>query len=125
MTKKLIWQAFLLSSWLTSTLLFIDHAQGLKIELAADYLVMASLACLFEIVLLLPAPEIDEEDVSPHLMAQALRYRLQTFWRQCVMPPLTLMQQPPTRTTASLARGGEPNYKKKPTGVGQARSMTF
>ena len=92
-------------------LLFIDHAQGLKIELAADYLVMASWLAYLKSCLLLPAPEIDEEDVSPHLMAQALRYRLQRL--EAMRNAAADLMQQPQLGQQRLARGGEAELQEE------------
>lgn len=55
---------------------FIDQARGLRIELAADYLVMAAWLAFLKSRLLLPR-EADEEDaLSGEEMAQQLAFRL-------------------------------------------------
>ena len=92
-------------------LLFIDQAQGLKIELAADYLVMASWLAYLKSCLLLPVPEIDEEDVSPHLMAQALRYRLQRL--EAMRNAAADLMQQPQLGQQRLARGGEAEIQEE------------
>ena len=72
---------------------FIAGAENLKVELAADYLVMASWLAYLKSCLLLPDPEEDDEEVSPHLMAQALRFRLQRL-EAMRNASLALMERP-------------------------------
>ncbi len=57
-------------------LLFIKDAHDLKIELAADYLVMASWLAYLKSRLLLPPAE-DEEELSAEDMANRLVFQLQ------------------------------------------------
>jgi segregation and condensation protein A len=56
-------------------LAFIERARGLRLELAADYLVMASWLAYLKSRLLLPEPESDEEP-SASEMADALAFQL-------------------------------------------------
>jgi len=53
----------------------IDRAQGVKLELAADYLVMAAWLAFLKSALLLPKDE--QEDPSPEELALRLQLRLQ------------------------------------------------
>jgi segregation and condensation protein A len=58
-------------------LLFIDRAQDLKIELAADYLVMAAWLAYLKSRLLVPADDSVEDDgLSGPAMAEALAFQL-------------------------------------------------
>lgn len=57
-------------------LTFIREAQNLKIEIAADYLVMASWLAYLKSRLLLPPPE-DEEEASAEELAARLVFQLQ------------------------------------------------
>lgn len=57
-------------------LAFIKEAQNLKIEMAADYLVMASWLAYLKSRLLLPPPE-DEEEASAEELAARLVFQLQ------------------------------------------------
>ncbi|MEX0591700.1 MAG: ScpA family protein [Xanthobacteraceae bacterium] len=57
-------------------LTFIDHARDLKIEIAADYLVMAAWLAYLKSRLLLPEPAADEEPSAADLAAD-LAQRLQ------------------------------------------------
>ncbi|MFV0645055.1 MAG: segregation and condensation protein A, partial [Sphingomonadaceae bacterium] len=56
-------------------LAYIDHAEALKLELAADYLVMAAWLAYLKSALLLPKDE--QEDPSPEELALRLQLRLQ------------------------------------------------
>ena len=57
-------------------LAFVDKARALRLELAADYLVMAAWLAYLKSRLLLPAPEGDEEPSGEEL-ANQLAFRLQ------------------------------------------------
>ena len=54
---------------------YIDHAEALKLELAADYLVMAAWLAYLKSAMLLPKEE--QEDPSPEELALKLQLRLQ------------------------------------------------
>jgi len=56
---------------------FIETARGLKIEIAADYLVMAAWLAYLKSRLLLPEPPADEEQPSAADLAADLQARLQ------------------------------------------------
>lgn len=56
---------------------FIDDAKSRRIDLAADYLLMASWLAFMKSRLLLPKPEVpDEAEADPESMAEALAFRL-------------------------------------------------
>ena len=55
---------------------FISTAQGLRLELAADYLVMAAWLAYLKSRLLLPKQENDEEELSAEEMAELLAFQL-------------------------------------------------
>jgi len=55
---------------------FIEEVRKLRIELAADYLVMAAWLAFLKSKLLLPAEETDEEELSGEEMAALLAFRL-------------------------------------------------
>jgi len=55
---------------------FIEKAQDLRIELAADYLVMASWLAYLKSRLLVPQEEIKQEEPSANEMAEALQFQL-------------------------------------------------
>lgn len=56
---------------------FISTAQGLDLEIAADYLVMAAWLAYLKSRLLLPKDEIREEEPSAEAMAEWLAFQLQ------------------------------------------------
>lgn len=58
-------------------LAFVREARRLRLELAADYLVMAAWLAYLKSRLLLPEPESTEEEPSGAEMAAALRFQLQ------------------------------------------------
>ncbi len=55
---------------------FIERAQDLRLELAADYLVMAAWLAYLKSRLLLPKQESGEEELSAQEMAEALQFQL-------------------------------------------------
>ncbi|WP_417815130.1 segregation and condensation protein A [Thalassospira alkalitolerans] len=55
---------------------FINTAQGLRLELAADYLVMAAWLAYLKSRLLLPKQDSDEEELSAEEMAELLAFQL-------------------------------------------------
>lgn len=55
---------------------FIDAARAIRLEIAADYLVMAAWLAFLKSKLLLPAPPAGEEATSGHEMALNLAHRL-------------------------------------------------
>jgi len=58
-------------------LAFIQRARHLRIELAAEYLVMAAWLAYLKSRLLLPTPPDDEEEPSAEALASALAFQLQ------------------------------------------------
>ncbi|MFK7902246.1 MAG: ScpA family protein, partial [Nitratireductor sp.] len=56
---------------------FIEELRKLRIELAADYLVMAAWLAFLKSKLLLPADEVEDEGLSGEEMAAHLAFRLQ------------------------------------------------
>ncbi len=58
-------------------LAFVREARRLRLELAADYLVMAAWLAFLKSRLLLPEPESEEAEASGAEMAAALRFQLQ------------------------------------------------
>ncbi|MCB1557543.1 MAG: segregation/condensation protein A [Alphaproteobacteria bacterium] len=57
-------------------LAFIDRAQQLSLDIAAEYLVMAAWLAYLKSKLLLPKQETDEEEPSAEMMAEALAFQL-------------------------------------------------
>tara|TARA_Y100001001_G_scaffold142620_1_gene147437 strand:+ start:295 stop:1206 length:912 start_codon:yes stop_codon:yes gene_type:complete len=58
-------------------LLFIDHARQIKLELAADYLVMAAWLAYLKSRLLLPKEDKQDDTPDAEEMAEALAFQLQ------------------------------------------------
>lgn len=58
-------------------LVFVQEARRLRLELAADYLVMAAWLAYLKSRMLLPEPEPDSEEPSGAEMAAALKFQLQ------------------------------------------------
>lgn len=57
---------------------FVEHARSIRIELAADYLVMAAWLAYLKSKLLLPSqPGEEEEELSGEALAEALAFQLQ------------------------------------------------
>ena len=56
---------------------FIEDVRKLRIELAADYLVMAAWLAFLKSKLLIPAEETDDDEMSGEEMAAHLAFRLQ------------------------------------------------
>ncbi|MBX7145895.1 MAG: segregation/condensation protein A [Alphaproteobacteria bacterium] len=57
-------------------LLFVEKAKSIKIELAAEYLVMAAWLVYLKSRLLLPDEQKDEEEFTPDQLAEALAFQL-------------------------------------------------
>ena len=72
---------------------YIEAAHQLRIEIAADYLVMAAWLAYLKSRLLLPQPKGDEEEPSPGEMAAALAFHLQRL-AAMQRAGLRLMAQP-------------------------------
>ncbi|MGI9407033.1 MAG: segregation and condensation protein A [Hyphomicrobiaceae bacterium] len=58
-------------------LAYIEEAQDLKLEVAADYLVMAAWLAFLKSKLLLPSEESDEDELTGEELAAMLAFRLQ------------------------------------------------
>src|ERR1700726_3155410 len=58
-------------------LVFIEAARKIRLELAADYLVMAAWLAFLKSRLLLPEPAQQDNEQDPAQMADALRFQLQ------------------------------------------------
>jgi segregation and condensation protein A len=55
---------------------YIEHARHLRLEIAADYLVMAAWLAYLKSRLLLPQAETESDDPTPEEMAEALAFQL-------------------------------------------------
>lgn len=94
---------------------FIDEARARRLELAADYLVMAAWLAFLKSRLLLPDPP-DDDEPDPQDMAEALALRLQkldavrrasdALWRQ----PMKNVHMFPTAHVRSVGRMQQPGW---------------
>lgn len=87
-------------------LAYIANARALKLELAADYLVMAAWLAYLKSCLLLPAEP--EADPDPHELAAALQWRLQR---------LEAMREAGARLMAHDQLGREVFARARPEGI--------
>lgn len=97
-------------------LAFVETARGLRLDLAADYLVMAAWLAFLKSRLLLPEPESHEDEPSAEEMAFALAERLRK---------LEAMREAAARL-ARLARLGREIFERgMPEGVRRLRGSAF
>lgn len=82
---------------------FVREARRLRLELAADYLVMAAWLAYLKSKLLLPEPESEEERPSGAEMAAALRFQLQRL--QAMQDCGATLMARPQRGRERLPRG--------------------
>lgn len=75
-TQKVDLMQISISALADQYLVFVREAQKLRLELAADYLVMAAWLAFLKSRLLLPADEIKEEELSADELAAKLQYQL-------------------------------------------------
>jgi segregation and condensation protein A len=87
---------------------FIEHAERLRLELAADYLVMAAWLAYLKSRLLLPKEEIAPEEVSGEELAAELAFRLKR---------LEAMRQAGARLMARGQLGRDVFQRGMPEGV--------
>lgn len=88
-------------------LAFIDQARGLRLEIAADYLVMAAWLTFLKSRLLLPQPEAEEEPSGSEL-AEALAFQLRR---------LQAMQQAGEKLKARPQLGRDYLLRANPEGI--------
>jgi segregation and condensation protein A len=96
-------------------LAFVAHARSLRLELAADYLVMAAWLAYLKSRLLLPQPPGDEEP-SAQAMAAALAFQLQR---------LEAMQQAGARLMSRPRLGIDVFPRGAPEGLRTVRKSVF
>src|SRR5258707_12034182 len=96
-------------------LAFIEQARELKIEIAADYLVMAAWLAYLKSRLLLPEPQPDDEPSGQDL-ATALTYQLQR---------LEAMQQAGARLMARPLLGRDVFRRGAPEGIPVVRHKVY
>lgn len=97
-------------------LAFITEARGLRIEIAAEYLVMAAWLAYLKSRLLLPDTEPDDEGPSGSELAEALTFQLRR---------LESMQQAGTRLMARPRLGREVFQRGAPEGVEIVKTPVF
>ncbi len=97
-------------------LAFITRARGLRIEIAAEYLVMAAWLAYLKSRLLLPDTEPDDEGPSGSDLAEALTFQLRR---------LESMQQAGARLMARPRLGREVFQRGAPEGVEVVRTPVF
>ncbi len=97
-------------------LTFITAARGLRIEIAAEYLVMAAWLAYLKSRLLLPDAEPDDDGPTGSELAEALTFQLRR---------LESMQQAGTRLMARPRLGREVFQRGAPEGVEVVRSPVF
>ncbi len=97
-------------------LTFITAARGLRIEIAAEYLVMAAWLAYLKSRLLLPDAEPDDDGPSGSELAEALTFQLRR---------LESMQQAGTRLMARPLLGREVFQRGAPEGVEVVRTPVF
>jgi segregation and condensation protein A len=90
---------------------FIQRQRALRLEVAADYLVMAAWLAYLKSLLLLPRTEADEPDAAA--MAEALRWRLQR---------LAAMRESAARLEARPRLGRDVHPRGAPEGLRQVRA---
>lgn len=93
---------------------YIDRAEALRLELAADYLVMAAWLAYLKSALLLPKDE--QEDPSPEELALRLQLRLQR---------LGAMREAAARLMARDRLGRDVFLRGKPEGLRTDRKTTW
>lgn len=94
---------------------FIRHAEGLRLEIAADYLVMAAWLAYLKSRLLLPSPP-DDGEADPEEMAAHLVFRL-----QC----LEAMREAATSLMARRQLGHDFHLRGAPEGIRVRRTSTY
>ncbi len=97
-------------------LAFISAARGLRIEIAAEYLVMAAWLAYLKSRLLLPEPEPDDEGPSGAELAEALTFQLRR---------LESMQQAGLRIMARPRLGREVFQRGAPEGIEIVKTPVF
>lgn len=97
-------------------LVFVEEAQKLKLELAADYLVMAAWLAFLKSRLLLPRDDEDGEQVTAEELAKRLAFRLQR---------LDAMRDAIAKLMTRKRLGRDVFPRGMPDGFRQVRTTTF
>ncbi|HUG62948.1 MAG TPA: ScpA family protein [Methylomirabilota bacterium] len=93
-------------------LAFVEELRKLRLELAADYLVMAAWLAYLKSRLLLPAPETDDDEPTAEELAELLAFRLRR---------LEAMREAAARLTARARLGRDVFARGAPEPVAVAR----
>jgi segregation and condensation protein A len=92
-------------------LAFIERARDLRLDLAAEYLVMAAWLAYLKSRLLLPKPDINSDEPSANDMAEALAYQLRRL--EAMQAAAQQLWKKPQRGLDFYGRGFvEPNESK-------------
>jgi len=98
---------------------FIAHARVLRIELAADYLVMAAWLAWLKSRLILPKPETaEDEEGDPEAAAKALAFRLQRL--EAMRNAVDTLFRNDQLGVDVFARGNPEGLRRKTTPIWQA-----
>jgi len=92
-------------------LTFIDRAKELRLELAAEYLVMAAWLAYLKSRLLLPQQEDDEEELTGEQMAEALQFQLRRL--EAMQNAGEILMSRPQLGVDTFARGAPERIKTK------------
>ena len=99
-------------------LLYIENARELNLEIAADYLVMATWLAYLKSRLLLPDPEPEHADDIMH-MTDALRYQIVRL--ESMQSAAKRLTELPLLNRQRMARGQPEHFERKEQIVWQAR----
>jgi segregation and condensation protein A len=97
-------------------LLFVEEARTKRLDLAAEYLVMASWLAFLKSKLLLPKPRKEDDDMPAEAMAAALAFRLRR---------LDAMRAAAEALYARPIAGQNVHMRGAPEGVRALRSVTY
>ena len=95
---------------------FMEAARRLRLDLAADYLVMSTWLAFLKSKLLLPKPRSDEEEAPAEVMAAALAFRLRR---------LEAMRAAGEALFAQTLEGTDVHMRGAPEGVRATRSVVY
>jgi len=115
-TQKVDIARISMSELVDQYLTFITEAQRLRLELAADYLVMAAWLAFLKSRLLLPREELKPDEISAEEMAQRLAFRLMR---------LDAMRNAAAQLMTRNRLGRDVFARGMPEGVRTMRSTTY
>lgn len=97
-------------------LAYIEHARRLRLEVAADYLVMAAWLAYLKSRLLLPVEESSEDEPSAAAMAEALQFQMRR---------LEAIQEAAARLGARPQLGADTFARGRPDGIALVAKPTW